>query len=267
MRYGWMGVPCTAAILLCVFGGQAGARAFRPPVRAGAAQGASNHATELRKVLASLGDKHGTKILIDPGLIVPATPASPAAGATLAKALDSLVAAVPGAAWRCVYLQLSPNASLPEASRVSDWVRALDRLTQVGMVVENVGNGRATVLMKEYPISKTYRSDLARAQYRTVYVVYRASGRATPSEDSATKPAKAEPGQVAEVLGDMLGAFFSLDAESQKLGMQQAMGLLFSIDPGSRAEFVTQLWTSLSPDQRAELARMVMRVGFDGPGP
>ncbi len=265
MGRGLVAVVGAAAALICGIGSPSAGGTSRREARASSIQSGPSHAGELRRVLTSLGDKHGLRILLDPGLIVPAQPASPPKDTTPARALDTLVGAIPGAAWRCVYLQLSPSASLPDASRVADWVRALDRLNQVGMVVENVTNGRATVLMKEYPISKSYRADLTRARYRTVYIVYRAKGAAALNDEPSERPTRPEPGQMAEVLGDMLGAFFSLDEVSQKAGMQQAMGLLFSIDPGSRAEFVTKLWASLSPEQRADLARTVMRIGFDGP--
>jgi hypothetical protein len=261
-----------AACSCAVAAGLAGA-APRVLARAGAGglaarQTPENHAGELRDIGEALAKKHHVSVVIDPGLVVSARPAAPAKDATIEKALAGLVAPLRNASWRRVYLQ---SASSVPPAKLADRLRALDRVGQAGMVVEDPATRRGTLMLPGYPLTPSFKEQLTRQQYRPVYVVYGTGATAAAAAAAAGQPPAPNSG-VADTFGDMLGAFFDMDAEARAQAMGESMALLMSLDAGSRAEFIGQMWTSMTPELQKDVTATVVRIiqqqqqGGGGPG-
>ena len=208
----------------------------------------------------AIGKRFKAQVKIEAGLNVPASSASSAKAATIEKALDAVVAEVPGSTWRRLHVQVPSGKAWPPAGVLADRVRAIEAQTGVSLVIEKPNESRATVVMPNYSVTPAYRSDLARAQYRTVYLLMHAkSPRAAASRSETDDKTPQDQSVVVDVFGDMLGTYFSLDPSTQQAGMQQAMSLLQTLDPASRADFVTTMWRSMSPELKADIARSIMR--------
>lgn len=208
----------------------------------------------------AVGKRFKVQVAVESGLTVPASVASAKKATTIEKALDAIVAEVPGSGWRRLHVQVPTGKPIPTARALADRVRTVEAQSGANLVIERPDGSRATVLMANYAVSPAYRTELAKAQYRTIYLIYSLK----PPREVAAKPVLEErpnPDQspVTDVFGDMLGTFFSLDQSSQQAGMQQAMTLLQTLDPASRADFVTTMWRSMSPELQADVVRSVMR--------
>lgn len=216
-------------------------------------------------VTAEIAKRFSAQIMVEPRVTLPTSSPAAAKATTIEKALDAAVADVPQVTWRRLYVQLAPGKPWPSATSLADRVRTLERQAGTNVVVEKPSNNRGTVLMTNQTITQTYRKDLTRAQYRTVYLLY----STVPPQKAATPadtPSARESAVVVDVFGDMLGAFFSLDQSAQREGMQQAMSLLAGLDSPSRAEFVTMMWRSMGPDLQQDVVRSVMRAERANPG-
>lgn len=208
----------------------------------------------------AIGKRFNVTVMVEPGLSVPATSASASKAATIEKALDALVAEVPGSMWRRLSVQVPAGKGLPTAKVLADRVRLVEGQTGTNLVIEKPGGSSATVLMTNYPVTPSYRSDLTKAQYRTVYLILhtKAPAAVVAKAETAERPAQDQT-VVVDVFGDMLGTFFSLDPLSQQAGMQQAMSLLQTLEPTARAEFVTTVWRTMSPELKADIVRSIMQ--------
>jgi hypothetical protein len=208
----------------------------------------------------AIARRFNVQVIVESGLSVPATSESAAKAATIEKALDALVTSIPGSAWRRVHVQVAAGKPMPAAGTLADRVRTLEKQAGTNLVIEKPNEGRGMVLMSNYAVTPAYRNDLTRAQYRSVYLVFSLKPpREASTKVAAETPPPADQSVVVDVFGDMLGTFFSLDQASQQQGMQQAMTLLSTLDPGARAEFVTTMWRSMSPELQADVVRSVMR--------
>lgn len=200
------------------------------------------------------------QVVVEPGLTVPASSNAAARAATIEKAMDALVAEIPGATWRRLYVQTVQGRPVPDARTLADRVRLLEAQSGANMVIERPAISRGTLFMENYAITPSYRSELGRARYRTLYLVFSAKPRA--QAQAASQPEQRTdlgPSPVTDVFGDMLATFFSLDQSAQQAGMQQAMTLLQGLDPAARADFVITMWRSMSPELQADVVRSVMR--------
>ncbi len=208
----------------------------------------------------AVGKKFRAQIVVEAGLSVPSSIEAAQKATTIEKALDAIVAATAGSAWRRLHVQVPAGKPLPAVRTLAERVRTIEAQTGANLVIERPDGSRATVLMANYSVTPTYRTELQKAQYRTIYLLYSIK----PPRETAPKPAAedrpvADESPVVDVFGDMLGTFFALDQNSQQAGMQQAMSLLQTLDPASRADFVTTMWRSMSPELQADVVRSVMR--------
>jgi len=205
----------------------------------------------------AIGKRFSVQVMVEPGLTVPNVAAA-AKATSVDKALDALLAEMPGCAWRRLHVQTASGKPLPTPGTLADRVRTMEKQAGTNLVIEKPTGGRATVLMANHTVTPAYRSDLARAQYRPVYLVF-STAPPKPVQPVAERPQQ-EQTVVADVFGDLLGSFFSLDQGSQQAGMQQAMSLLGSLDSPTRAEFVVTMWRSMAPELQADVVRSVMRA-------
>jgi hypothetical protein len=207
----------------------------------------------------SIGRRFGAQVMVEPGLTVPNVAAT-AKAATVDKALDALVAEMPGCAWRRIHVQTAAGKPVPTPASLAERVRATEKQAGTNLVIEKPAGGKATVLMANQTVTPAYRSDLARAQYRPVYLIFSTTPPQPQGPAALTERAPQEQTVVADVFGDLLGSFFSVDAVTQRAGMEQAMTLLAGLDSPSRAEFVTMMWRSMAPELQQDVVRAVMRA-------
>ncbi|NLI00980.1 MAG: hypothetical protein GX446_15975 [Chthonomonadales bacterium] len=208
----------------------------------------------------AIAKRFKAQVVVETGLTVPASSSASLRAATIEKALDALVAEMPGSTWRRLHVQVPSGKPMPTARALADRVRMVEGQSGANLVIEKPADTRATVLMGNYSVTPAYRSELTKAQYRTVYLILHARApRESAAKPQADERAPQDQSVVVDVFGDMLGTFFSLDPDSQQAGMQQAMSLLQTLDPGSRADFVTTMWRSMSPELKADIARSIMR--------
>ena len=208
----------------------------------------------------AIGKRFRAQVVVEAGLNVPASVPAARKAATIEKALDAVVAEMPGSGWRRMHVQVPAGKPLPTARVLADRVRAIEAQTGANLVIEKPDAARATVLMANYSVTPAYRTELTKAQYRTIYLLFSLKGpRAAAPKPVAEEPIAPGQGPVVDVFGDMLGTFFALDQGTQQAEMQQAMSLLQTLDPASRADFVTTMWRSMSPELQADVVRSVMR--------
>jgi hypothetical protein len=228
-----------------------------------AAQGPDGYLKDLQDIVAALGQRYHAQVLVEPTITVSEKPVPPRA-ATMGKALDALVAPIRGAAWRRLHLQRPADQTPLDVRQLAGWVRSLDRMASVGLVVENTANQFGTLLMRNYPMSKAFRADLSRAHYQTLYIVYGArEPRAQPAETASR--AAPPPTSMEDMMNDRLGNFFAMDPDTRRGVMQQAIAAMWNLDPAMRSELFTEFWTSMPPDQQREVIDIVRQAGLPDP--
>jgi len=222
------------------------------------AQAALAAGTQTAGLAPALGARFKATLLVDPALTMPDKAPKATSADTLTKALDALIAQVPGSAWRQLYLQLPKGAGLPSAAVLATKVRSLERDARMNIIVGNGTDDRATMQLSGQPLTKGYREQLTRAGYRMVYLIF--SKTPPLSVPSASNPSSAEARRpVSDEFGDMLGSFFTLDPLEQQSSMREAMSLLGTLPPAARAEFVTQIWRSMDSNLQQAVIRDVTR--------
>jgi hypothetical protein len=143
----------------------------------------------LETVVAHLAKRHGETVLLDPGLLhLPAAAPDPAP--TLAAALDGLVASLPDARWRRVYLreeQRKRAGGARERAALAATVRKIERLAVPDLALAD--GERVTFLLKEQPF-RPDEPERSGCDPRPLYLLY---------GDEQALPGALTPEQVAEL--------------------------------------------------------------------
>lgn len=218
-----------------------------------------NYLTELKAVADDVAKRHQVKIVVDPSAFVAATPKLASDATTIELSMGSLAKQVRGGAWRRVYLnQVQANVT-PAPEKLVDAVRALDRVEQSGIILENPATKRATAYMKNYPISPSFKDDLAAQQFSTtpVYVLY---GGAT---ETGAKP---DMDKFMDLQRQQMDMMLRMDPDTLSQAMQQGMNMFMNADPQTRSQLMStmmrsgmQMFMNMPAEQRNALIQDAMR--------
>jgi hypothetical protein len=255
-------MPASAQIVPA--GGNRGAQAARRPAP-------RNYLPELKKTAAAVGTEYSVNVVVDPYLFVATMPTAPDKGITVEKAMDALTHAATQLSWRRVYLAKSQAGVIPPPEKLVDTVRALDKVEQTGLVLENPATQKASTLMKDWNVTQTFKEELASAQFSgtPIYVLY------------SQKPGGGKPPM--EELADMqrrsMEMMMSMDPDQMATAMDQGIQMFMNMDPDTRTRFMgmqmqagMKMLQNMSPDQRNQLMQSAMQSfqqsgGFPGGAP
>ncbi len=228
-------------------GGQMGQR--QPP---------KNYLAELKTVADDVAKRYQVKIVVDPAAFVAATPKIASNATTIETAMDSLAKQVRGGTWRRAYLNQTQANTVPAPEKLVDVVRALDRVEQSGIILENPATKRATAYMKNYAVSSTFKDDLAAQSFNTapVYVLYAAAeAGGTPDMD-----------RFMDLQRQQMDMMMRMDPDSMARAMQNSMNMFMSADPQTRQQFMgnmmrsgMQMFMNMPAEQRNALMQEAMR--------
>lgn len=242
----------------------------RPGLPYGQRTAPRNYLPEMKSVVEDAAKRYQAKIVLDPSAFVAAAPKAVTDARTIDEAMGELAKQIRGGSWRKVYLnQVQANVT-PAPEKLVEAVRALDRIEASGIVLENPATKRATAYMKNYPISDTFKDDLAAQQFSTtpVYVLY---GGTT---DTSGKP---DIDRFLDLQRQQLDMMLRMDPETMAQAMQQGLNMFMSADPQTRQQLMStmmrsgmQMFMNMPPEQRNALIQEAMRNAqgvFGGGGP
>jgi hypothetical protein len=245
-------------------GNRAGQAVRRPAPR--------NYLPELKTIADAASKQYEAKIVVDPAIFIATQPTAPDKNLTIDKAMDSFAAAARGLAWRRVYLSQAQGMTLPPAEKLAESVRALDKVEQAGIVLENPLTRKATTYMKDWSVGPNFHDELSTGQFSSnpIYVLYsvRTAGIKPPMEEIADLQRRSmelmmsmDPDQMAQAMDNGVQMFMNMDPElrGRFLGMQMQAGM--------------KMFQNMAPDQRNQLMQSVMQgiqqnggLPFGGPG-
>jgi hypothetical protein len=224
----------------------------------------------MKGVVDDAAKRFQIKIVLDPSAFVAAAPKAVSDAKTADEAMDLLAKQIRGGSWRKVYLnQVQANVA-PAPEKLVEAVRTLDRVEASGIVLENPATKRATAYMKNYPVSESFKDDLAAQQFSTqpVYVLYGGAG------DASGKP---DIDRFMDLQRQQLDMMLRMDPDTMAQAMQQGMNLFMSADPQTRSQIMgtmmrsgMQMFMNMPPEQRNALIQEAMRNAqgmFGGMGP
>jgi hypothetical protein len=194
-----------------------------------------------RALAAALTDRYGAPFLIDPALLLPASPALPSAELPVDEALAVLLSRLPGAAGRRVYLPVAPEKRRPSAEKLAEAARGLDELAPFSLLIESPAAKRATLYLKDQPAAALSRlTEQGRLSDQPLYLLYSiapAARGATPEEQAADLQRqqiglllRMSPEQMAQTAEPVIRAFSGADPETQaRLMSLPAMAALMAV--------------------------------------
>lgn len=226
-----------------------------------------NFLTDFRATAEAVGKRYDVRVVVDPAIFVGVRSKMPAPDLTVDKAMDALVAEGKNIAWRRVYLTKAAAAALPAADKLAESVRALDKVQQTGLVMENPLTKRATTVVKDWPVTDTFANDLTSNQFSAtpVYVIY------APVASEEGRSAKE---RLAELQKESMDLMMSMDPQELSDAMGSMMQTVMNMDPQTRARFMgmqmqagMQMFQNMTPEQRNELMQSAMQAFQQGGGP
>jgi hypothetical protein len=210
-----------------------------------------NYVKELTEIANKLAAQLGTRVVVDPALMVAQPPKEPAGISTPEQLLDSLKSQAAGAAWKKVYLNVLAANSLPAPAALAETVRALDMVEQAGVVLEDPATKRATSYQKNFQVPNNFEQVLESQQFssRGVYVLY------------ATKSALPSGANLEEQFADLgrmqMEMMQQMTPEQMSNAMMQQMTMFQNMDPQTRQRFMgnmmqagMRMFQNMSPEQR-----------------
>ncbi len=225
-----------------------------------------NYLPELKTITEGVATRYGVKIVVDPSLFVSTLPKAPDTGLTADKAMDALVIDAKDASWRRVYLSQAQGMIVPAPEKLADSVRALDKLEQSGLVLENPLTGKATTYLKDWAVSPNFKEELAAGQFNAtpIYVLYsqHANSLKSPQEE------------LADMQRRSMELMMNLDPDQMAEAMNQGMQMLMNMDPDTRSRFMSmqmqagmKMMQSMTPEQRNQLLQQSMQAMQQSGGP
>jgi hypothetical protein len=161
---------------------------------------------------------------------------------------------------------------VPSAERLVDSVRALDKVEQSGIVLENPATHKATTYLKDWSVTPTFKDDLASGQFNgtPIYVLYslKANGGKSAAEE------------LADMQKRSMDLMMSMDPDQMAAAMDQGVQMFMNMDPEMRGRFLgmqmqagMKMFQNMNPDQRNQLMGQIMQSVqqnggglFGGPG-
>lgn len=183
-----------------------------------------------KALAATLSDRFKATVIVDPALLVESPPELPPADAPIEEALAAVSAALPGSAWRRVYLTEAQLERLPAAERLAAWVRALEQLETGNLVLQDVAKRRATTYRKAEPLASL--SVLRRRGGLTdqpVYLLY----STTPLAHGGTPEER-----LVDLQRQQIGLMLRMSPEQMAQSMTPAIRAFPSADPETRARLM-----------------------------
>lgn len=256
----------TLAITLALCLGGAPLYAQHEPKRVPApSTGSGSHQGPLEEIARHLADRFGTRIIVDPGILVTTPRRGPDEAPSIEPALTAVAKSLRGVFWRRLYRPESQKEMLPPAEALVAAARTLDPLDCGSLIVADPTSRRATVYLKDAPTAPSLGTVREKWRLRDgpIYLIY---------STTATDDGRAPERQIADLQQQQL----ELDApeEQQALAMLQTMQLIQSLAPEQAEQLMRRageagmrVWESTSPDQRAAMIRQSFRLmqRFGGP--
>lgn len=225
-----------------------------------------NFLTDFRATAEAVGKRYNVRVVVDPAIFIGVRSTMPAADLTVDKAMDALAAEAKNIAWQRVYLTKAAAAAMPAADKLAETVRALDKVKQAGLVLENPATKRATTVVKDWPVTDTFASDLTANQFDAtpVYVLY------APVASEEGRSAKE---RLADLQRESMDLMMSMDPQDLSDAMGNMMQQFMNMDPATRQRFMAvqmqagmQMFQNMSPEQRNELMQSAMQAFQQGGG-
>jgi hypothetical protein len=270
----WLRASLIAATLgLPLFAAYPSAAQIRPAGRQGQAAARRpaprNYLPELKAIVDGVATQYGIKIVVEPTLFIAAPPTAPDKALAIDKAMDALVLSAKDLGWRRVYLSTAQGMVVPPAEKLVESVRALDKIEQLGVVLENPATHKATTYLKDWNVTQSFKDDLTSGQFSPtpIYVLYslKPNGGKLPMDE------------LADMQRRSMEMMMSMDPDQMAQAMDQGVQMFMNMDPDMRNRFMgmqmqagMKMFQNMSPEQRNQLMQSVMQSfpqgGFGAPG-
>lgn len=218
---------------------------------------------ELRALADKLAARYQVKIVVDPAIIATSKPSAPSENLEVEAALTSLAGQYRNVAWRRVYLNRAQAGVAPSAERLADAVRALDRIEQTGLVVENHANKRAATFVR-FNVPANFADELAQQQFSTepIYILY------NPAANTSIGAGRSVQERFADLQRQQMEMMMQMSPDEAAQAMAQGMQMWMNLDPQTRAQFMgtmmragMQMWQNMPPQMRQQMMGDIMQFG------
>lgn len=223
---------------------------------------AKNYSAELKALAESLSKKYEAKIVVDPAIFVRTKPTAPGETASITEALASITGQIKNTAWRRIYLKQSQANTVATPDKLAASIRALERVEQMGLVLENPTSKAATSYLKNYEVTQTFGQDLKDMQFDAggVYVIYSTS----PWADLGG--AKSTEDRFFDLQREQMEMMMQMDPDQLGQAMARGMDLWSNMDPALRGQFMgqmmragMQMWNNMPAEQRQTMMQEMMQ--------
>jgi len=230
-------------------------------------QQAENFAPDVKAIADDAAKRYSATIVVDPGLFVPTKPVPLPNDWTLAQTMDGLAKMARGLTWRRIYMaqpQANQPAVIPPAEKLVDSVRALDKVENSGIVLENPATHQATTYVKNWAVTATFSNDLTTSQFSNtpIYVLY-----------SPVPTGLAAKQRLLDLTRESMSMMMGLNQDDLNDIVNQQMQMFMSLDPTTRAEFMGMqmragmaMMQSMPPDQMQALIQQATQIFQQGGG-
>lgn len=211
--------------------------------------------SDLKSLAETLSKRYAVQILVSPDLSAPTGLLAPPADASLNAALDRLTRQIKNAAWRRLFLK--PNVSVPSPEKMAAAVRALERLPQQGLGVENPSLHCALLFLPQ-DRTATQQAKVGAFATKPIFLLY----DATAPADGRTCAER-----ITDLQQQQSELVERLPAGQRPNPMVRGMQLLQSLDPKQGEAFLNrvgeagmQMWQKTSPAVRDEMMQQFMET-------
>ncbi len=230
----------------------------------GGAQKSAPHQEEripLTQAVQELAKKFSVRIVADPALTVQVRPSSEE---NLEKALDALVAQIPGAVWRKVYTNKVFGAE-PKDEQLLSATRAILAMELGGVIVADPRANTFHFYAGNYPVNPGFEQSLEQIQpvfdTKPVYVIL--NPRAQPTTQALRGTRQEQYAQLQKQMFDLLA---KMSPEERRMAIQQGFYAWMNADPELRNQMIfegmrlsLEYWQSLPPEQQRQMMEMGRR--------
>jgi hypothetical protein len=202
-----------------------------------------------KALAAAMAERYQVTVLVDPALPMASPVSLPARDAPMEEALAQIAAALPGSAWRRVYLPEAQRKRLPSAAKLATWVRTLERLETGSLALQDPAARHEISYRKDEPAASltSLRRQGGLAE-QPIYLLVSTTPSArggTPEErlldlqrQQIGLMLRLSPEQMGQSMARAIRAFPSADAEtrSRLLGLPAMAGLMATWMPRAAKE-------------------------------